>query len=110
VAKYILVRTTNQQFRFTLHADNGENMLTSETYVTKDGALRGIGAVKVNAPHDSNYVRKISTRGLRYFTLKSANNNETLGYSEEYSSTQAMENAIATVKRIAPSAGVDDQT
>lgn len=109
MAKYVLVRTTNQQYRFTFHADNGETMLTSETYVSKAGALNGISAVKTSSPYDSNYERRTSSRGLPYFVLKS-NNNEVLGHSEEYSSSQAMENSISVMKRIAPAATVDDQT
>jgi len=53
MAYFALKRTLNQQFMFNLHADNGESILTSETYTTKQNAQCGITAAKANAPTDS---------------------------------------------------------
>ena len=107
--KFELKKSTNGQFFFNLKADNGEVILTGETYTSKQGALDGIASVKVNAPLDERYERKKSTSGQPYFTLKAVNG-QALGRSEMYSSSSAMENGIASVKANAPNATLDDQT
>lgn len=102
-----LESSTHRQYYFTLHAENNENLLTSEMYVAKASAEAGIESVKRNAIFDANYQRKVSSRGLHYFTL-TALNNQVLGTSEEYNSQQARENGISAVKRVAPTARVID--
>jgi hypothetical protein len=72
-------------------------------------AQNGIQSVRTNSPFDSRYDRRISANGQHYFVLRAANN-EVLGTSELYFSSQGMENGIAAVKRDAPGAGVDDET
>lgn len=110
MAKYVLQKTPNgTQYFFSLHADNGEKVLTSETYNSKESALNGINAVRVNSQIDSRYDRRTSTNNFPYFVLRS-NNNEVIGTSELYSTSSARENGIALVKRIAPTAVVDDRT
>jgi len=114
MAKYVVRKSVNGQYHFSLHADNSEKVLSSELYTSKQGALKqgalnGIQAVKVNSPYDQRYVKKTSVRGLPYFVLTSSNN-EVIGTSEEYSSTTARDNAILLVKRIAPTASIEDLT
>jgi uncharacterized protein YegP (UPF0339 family) len=108
MAKFVLTKSSDGQFYFTLRADNGERILTSEMYRAKPGALNGIESVKTNAPSDARYDRKISKSGKPYFVLKGANN-EVIGSSEEYSGEDARENGIAAVKAAAPMATTDDQ-
>ena len=90
-------------------AGNGETILISETYSTKQGAKNGIESVKTNAPNDSRYERKVASNGQPYFVLK-AGNGERIGKSETYSSNSAMENGITSVKTNAPTATVVDLT
>lgn len=106
---YRLKRTTNNQFYFTLHAGNGEVILTSERYATKQGAQNGIESVKVNSPHDDRYVRKTSQDNKPMFNL-TAVNGQVIGTSETYSSTQAREAGIASVKSSGPGSPTIDQT
>jgi uncharacterized protein len=108
MAKFQLKKASNGQFFFTLHADNGETILTSEMYKAKPGALNGIESVKQNASNDARYERKVSKGGKPYFVLK-AGNNEAIGTSEEYSSESARDNGIAAVKAGGPMASTDDQ-
>ena len=108
MAKFQLKKASNGQFFFTLHADNGEKILTSETYKAKPGALNGIESVKKNAPDDARYERKVSKGGKPYFVVK-ARNNEVIGTSEEYSGESARDDGIAAVKSAAPMAPTDDQ-
>lgn len=107
--KFVLKRTVNSQYMFNLKARNGETILTSETYLQKQGAQNGIKSVKINASNDSKYDRRKSTNDQYYFVLK-AGNNEIIGTSERYVSSQGMENGISSVKSNAPTAEVEDLT
>ena len=108
MAKFVLTKSSDGQFYFTLRADNGERILTSEMYKAKPGALNGIESVKMNAGNDERYDRKMSKGGKPYFVLKAANH-EVIGTGEEYSSEAARDNGIAAVKAAAPMATTDDQ-
>lgn len=48
--KFEIFKTKDGQFRFRLLASNGENILGSESYKSKDAAKNGIASVKKNAP------------------------------------------------------------
>jgi uncharacterized protein YegP (UPF0339 family) len=103
------LKRSGTQFMFNLKAANGEVVLTSERYTTKQSATNGISAVKQNASVDARYARKTSTTGLPYFTLSAANG-ENIGTSESYSSTTARDNGIVWVKTNAPNAVTVDNT
>lgn len=107
--KFELKKSQNSEYLFNLKAGNGEVILTSETYVTKDSALAGIASVRVNSPIDERYERKMARNGQPYFILKAANG-LVLGTSEFYANETAMSYGIASVKRNAPEARLDDQT
>ncbi|MDW8424968.1 MAG: YegP family protein [Meiothermus sp.] len=107
--KFVLSTTADGQYIFNLKAGNGETILTSERYKSKDGALNGIESVRKNAPLDERYERRTASNGAPYFVLKAANHQE-IGKSETYSSEAALENGIASVKRNAPGATLEDQT
>jgi len=108
-AQYFLRKSTNNQYYFSLTAENNEKILTSELYVSKSGALQGIQSVRVNSPIDSRYARLTSSDNKYYFRLRAANN-ETIGTSEMYNTQQARENGIQAVKRVGLTAPVNDQT
>ncbi len=108
-SKYELKTSKNGQFVFNLKAANGQVILTSESYTTKDAALNGIESVRKNSQVDTNFERKTATNNQPYFTLKAANG-QTIGKSELYSGTAAMENGIASVKTNAPGASVEEVT
>ncbi len=91
------------------NAANGEIILTSETYKSKEGALNGIESVKKNAADDGQYERRKSTSSQPYFVLK-ARNHEVIGRSEMYTSDGAMEKGIDSVKKNGPVATTNDVT
>lgn len=95
------------QFMFNLKAGNHEVILTSELYTTKAACTAGIESVRKNAPTDANFTRKVAKDGSHYFVLVAANH-QTIGKSEMYSSTGAMENGIASVKTNASAGAVKD--
>lgn len=107
--KFEVKATKNGQFQFNLKAANGEIILTSETYKSKDSALDGIASVRKNAADDKRFERKVNTKGENYFSL-TATNGQNLGRSESYSSVASMENGIASVKKNAADAKVADMT
>ena len=98
---------TSGKFRFNLKVGNGQIILSSESYESKQGAEKGIESVRKNAPDDNRYERKTAMNDEAYFVLK-AGNGEPLGRSETYSSISAMENGIESVKKNAPTAEVVD--
>ena len=95
------------KFMFNLKAANNEIILTSELYNSKDAAENGIESVRTNAPVDQRYERRESTRGEPYFVL-TATNGQTIGQSEMYSSENARDNGILSVKANAPTATIDE--
>ena len=108
MGKYQIRRTSNGQFRWTLKASNGETLLTSESYVSKQACLDGVASSKVCVA-DKNFDKKSSSSGQPYFN-QLANNYQVLGTSEMYSSTSARDNGIDSVKRNAPTATIEDLT
>jgi len=105
--KYTKYKDTARQNRFNLKAENGEKILHSEGYVSSSGCDRGITSVRTNSPIDDRYDRRKSTNGQYYFVLK-ASNGEIVGTSETYTTSVSRENGIDAVKRVGPSAPVDD--
>ena len=111
-AKFDLKKTSDAQYHFVLKAANGEVILSSETYTTKQSAKNGIDSVRANAPYDSRYEKRTSgqpTSQRYYFVLKAANS-EVIGTSEMYATEQGRDNGIKSVKTNAPGAPVDDNT
>jgi uncharacterized protein YegP (UPF0339 family) len=101
--KFEIKESAGGKFRFNLKAGNGQIILSSESYETKQGAEKGVESVRKNAPDDNRYERKTAQNDEAFFVLK-AGNGEPLGRSETYSSVSAMENGIESVKKNAPNA------
>lgn len=99
-----LKKDAKGKYMFNLKAANGEVVLTSESYSSKDAAQGGIASVIKNAAADKNFERKKSSDGKPYFSLKSADNGQILGRSEMYSSEAAMEKGIKAVTSAAAGA------
>lgn len=106
MGKYQIKKTSNDQYRWVLRASNGQIILTSETYATKQGCQAGIESSKNNTG-DKNFDKKTSVSGQPYFNQIS-NNHQVIGTSEMYSSTAGRDNGIESVKRNAPSATTED--
>lgn len=107
MGKFVIKKSSNGQFYFNLKAGNGETILTSETYATKNGAQNGIESTRTNSQIDSRYDRQTAANNQYYFVLRAANY-EKIGRSETYTSSSAMETGIASVKSNAPNATVED--
>lgn len=93
-----VIRTTATDFKFDLKAGNGQLILSSEVYTTKEACLKGIESVKKNASDDSKYERKESSNGKPMFNLK-AGNGQIIGTSELYESEAGRDNGIESIKK-----------
>ncbi|MCG7500607.1 YegP family protein [Tenacibaculum sp. Mcav3-52] len=109
MSKFEIKTDKSGQFRFNLKAGNGQTILVSEAYTTKAACNNGIESVKTNSQDDNKYDRLTAKDGSPYFNLKAANG-QIIGTSEMYSSKDAMENGIASVKKNAPNATVEDNS
>jgi uncharacterized protein YegP (UPF0339 family) len=109
MAGYYQLKRSGEQFMFNLKAGNHEAILTSERYSSKQGAEAGIASCRTNSSSDDRYQRKTSTSNQPYFVLTAANG-QTLGRSEMYSSTSAMEGGITSCKANGPTAPTKDET
>jgi uncharacterized protein YegP (UPF0339 family)/uncharacterized surface protein with fasciclin (FAS1) repeats len=119
-------------FRFHLKAANGQIIAVSQSYGTKESALKGIASIKKNAPiantadltpgatvaesthkpgiiQDTVFEIQFNAPDRFRFHLKAANG-QIIAVSQSYLSKQSAENGIESVKKNAPSAKIIDQT
>jgi uncharacterized protein len=94
----------NNQFYFRLKAPNGEIILSSEGYTSKQSCEGGIASVKINATDGNRYERHNNMSSYT-FNLKAANN-EVIGRSESYANAFNRDQGIATVMTNAPYASI----
>jgi uncharacterized protein YegP (UPF0339 family) len=107
MGKFVITKRVNGEFQFSLKAGNGQEILGSEGYKTKDACENGIASVKRNAQDDSKFDSKKSKNDKFYFNLK-ATNGQIIGTSEMYETEASCKNGIASVKTNAPNATVED--
>jgi uncharacterized protein len=98
------VLETSAGFRFNLHAQNGEVVLSSESYTTASAAWNGAFAIQDAAALEASFTVKTATDGRYYFTL-TAQNGQVVGVSQLYTSRTAAQTGITSVKSLL--AGMD---
>lgn len=109
MGKFEIILRKNNEYQFNLKASNGQVILSSEGYTTKENCKRGIQSVKINAAFDHSFERKTS-KNLKYFFNLKSTNGQIIGTSELYESESSRENGIYSVQRNAPEAEVVDLT
>lgn len=109
MGKFEITTRANGEFQFNLKSGNGQVILTSEGYSSKANCENGIESVRKNSQDDSKYDLKTAKNGKFYFNLK-ATNGQIIGTSEMYESESGRSNGVASVKKNAPNAEVDDKT
>jgi len=109
MGKFVISKRKNGEFQFNLLAGNGQVILTSEGYASKPSCMNGVKSVMKNAADVKRFESKVAKNGKFHFNLK-AGNGQVIGKSEMYESEASRENGIASVKKNAPDATVDDQT
>ena len=95
-----------ETYFFELHASNGEVLLSSEEYTSYAGVLRGIETHKTNIARD-NFKITVSKKGDYIFKLLSGKN-LLLCTGANYSTRVRCESAVASVKRFAETAVLDE--
>jgi uncharacterized protein YegP (UPF0339 family) len=105
--RFEIKSTSNGKFHFNLKSGNGETILSSELYNSKDAAEKGIESIKKNAADAGRFDRKVNKNEEPYFVLKAANG-EVIGTSEVFSSETALENGISAVMKNAPTASISN--
>jgi len=106
--KFEVYKDVAGEFRFRFKAGNGEKILASEGYTSKQSCKTGISSVKANAPFDSRYERR-QNGDSHTFVLK-AGNGEIIGRSQSYPYTTSRDLGIESIKRLAPDAPTEDLT
>jgi uncharacterized protein YegP (UPF0339 family) len=72
MAKFEVYIDNAGEHRFRLKAGNGQIILASEGYSSKDGCMNGIESVRENSQDDTRFERKDTATGCK-FTLKAGN-------------------------------------
>lgn len=106
-AKYLLHPAGTAQFHWDLKAGNGETILSSQLYTSKQSAESGIESCRTNSSDDTKFARLTSTDSKPYFVLKAANG-EPIGTSQMYASEATRDHGIASCKENGPSATTQD--
>jgi len=105
--KFELYKDKAGEFRFRLKNSEGQNLLGSEGYKAKRSCVNGIESVKKNVSDDKRFQKKQSESGKFSFSVK-AGNNQVIGVSSSYETSDARDSGIASVKASAPEATIDD--
>lgn len=108
MGKYIVKKSKDHHFFFSLKASNGQIIFSSQSYSSKAACMGGIASVQKNCTEDDHYERKESSNGKPFFVLKAANH-QVIGKSELYESVRSMENGIESVKKNGTSELVEEE-
>ena len=108
---YIIKKSDSGKYHFNLHAKNKEIILTSQMYMARKGAMKGIRSVMKNAPiapiEDTTLKEVVPEKNPKfqifqgkdekyYFRLIAANG-QPIGRSEGYNGKPACKNGIQSV-------------
>ena len=103
MAQFRVDKRSNGEFQFNLLGNNGEIILTSESYGTKANCLNGIESVRINSKNPERFEQRSSKDGRPYFVLKAANG-QIIGVSQMYGTVDNCKNGIESVMKSAPKA------
>ena len=108
---YIIKKSDSGKYHFNLHAKNKEIILTSQMYMARKGAMKGIRSVMKNAPiapiEDTTLKEVVPEKNPKfqiftgkddkfYFRLIAANG-QPIGRSEGYNDKSGCKNGIKSV-------------
>ena len=107
--KFEIYKDRAGAYRFRLKASNGETILASQGYTSRSGCKNGIASVQKNATDEACYEPSETKNGKFRFNL-CARNRQVVGSSESYNTARARNNGMASTRKNAPGAKIDDQT
>ena len=99
-ARFSISAGRNRKLYFNLTGPNGEVILASQGYESRQGARKGIASVRANSRDPARFVSKTSSNGKRYFGLK-ARNGQVIGQSQMYKSDRSCSKGIRSVRKYA---------
>ncbi len=97
------------EYRFRLKAGNGEIILSSEGYTSKQACMNGIESVQKNCAHPDRFEIKTTPTGKYRFSLK-ATNGQIIGVSQNYKTEAGCNKGMDSIGRSAPGATIEDKT
>lgn len=100
MASFRVARAGMRGYRYVLVDDAGEVLLSSSTYGSRNGALRGIDSVRRNLADPARIERRLLRDGRPCFVLK-ARNGQVLATSPGYADARGCEAAIRRARRAA---------
>jgi len=103
--KFTLSMGKDGKHYFALKAGNGEIILQSQGYASKESCASGIESVRRNAADASRFEKRTATDGRFYFVLL-AGNKQTIGKSQMYKTESGCNNGMESVGKNAPDATV----
>ncbi len=120
MSKFV-IRNVRSGIKFDLKAPNGQVIATSEVYTTEAACRNGVESVKRNAPiahcedHSEAGWKRFTNPKFELYTDRAgdfrfrlkARNGEIIATSEGYTSKNACENGIESVRKYAPEARVE---
>ena len=109
MGKFEITTRKNGEFQFNLKATNGQVILTSQGYASKDTCLSGVESVKKNCKDEARFDKKVAADGSPFFNLV-ATNGQIIGSSQMYANEVNRDNGIASVMSNAPEAEIVDLT
>lgn len=105
----IFSKPRSKQFHFRLKARNGQIILASQAYHSKQKCKVGIQSVIRNAARGDRFHLHTAKNGKVYFTLNAANG-EVIGTSQMYASPTGRNKGMESVQRNAHEAEIADLT
>jgi uncharacterized protein YegP (UPF0339 family) len=90
-------RGKDEKFYFNLTAKNGQIILSSQGYTSKESCKSGVASVRKNCSNKKHYERKDAKDGQHYFVLKAVNS-KVIGKSQMYKTNVNSENGIQSIK------------
>ncbi len=106
-AKFEIFKGNDQKHYFRYLGNSGSQILRSEAYEERAGAVNGINSVKANSQRDSAFQRHTNQAGRFYFNLV-AGNHQIIATSNPYRNTSERTKAISDVKSHAANAPTED--
>jgi uncharacterized protein YegP (UPF0339 family) len=104
-ARVEFLQGTSGQFRFNVHARNGQIVLSSEQYTTEAAAVNGAVAVQTVGSDAAAYTLQQNASKGWYFTVK-ADNGQIIGVSQQYTTKSAAQSAITSMKSFLPDVAI----
>ena len=93
-------------FKYNLKASNGEVLVSSEVYTSRDGVIKAIEAIKRNV--ESGEIRVFADKHGNYKFKLTAGNHRVIAISAHYSTEKSAERASESFKKFALTADVVD--